>query len=374
VRAFTQWQEEDARIVQEAADRRVQIVTQAEARVTAVTAQFVRQVATINANAQDRAQDIVNNFKQANNDAFLRNQEQRAEILRSAGQEIRDIEEDHQERLRKLKLDSDERLEELTASRDALGIAKEQRRFSQEEAEENRNTRLEIARRRRDLAERLQELDAQYQAEKAQRLAQFQEALAENEAQRVEQQKQAAAAHAEELKQIREAKTQQLRELQESMNAERIRRREMFIAQVRDLDASLLGERGLKVRYYNLMLQDAERFLEDWRGRMGAMSGPPDHDYTGYAYSGIYRMAANGEPEYVLNGGATRAAENMIGGRLTQDAVLSALARGSGRNQSVSVDYKSRFSGEYTGSMRRAVMRDVQSAVEEGVFKILGSL
>ena len=369
VSAFEDWKKDDARIVAEAAEQRVKIVADAEKRVTAETARNAARVASINASAAKRAESLASNFLKAGAKAEASYQEQRAKVIRDGGKEVRKIEEDHQERLRKLILEHEERVEDLTASRDALGLAKEARRFNEVKAEEARGVREEIAQRRADLAERLQELDREHKIEQAQRLAQFQEALAENEAQRKEELKQAAIAHAEELKQIREQRAAQLRELVETLNAERLRRREMFIAQVRDLDASLLGERNLKVRYYNLMLSDADRWLAAYRTKLAsaATATAPTHDFTGYAYSGLYRMAANGQPEYVLSGAATRAAEKIIGGRLTQDAMLTAMVRGAAQGGSRTLTYNDqrRFNASVPLSERRAIVRETADAIAQ---------
>jgi len=371
VSAFEQWKADDARIVAEAAAQRVKIIADSEKQVVAETRKYANQVASINASADKRAQSITSNFLAQSAQDEANYQENRAKIIRDGGKEIREIEQAHQERLRKLTKDHDERVEDLTASRDALGLSKEQRRFNEQQAEENRNTRAEIAKHRTDLAERLAELDHEHQIQQAQRLAQFQEALAENEAQRKEQLKQAAEAHAEELNQIRAQRAQQLRELQEGLNAERLRRREVFIAEVRDLDAALLGEKNLKARYYTLMLADADRFLAAYRAKLASGTAvAPAHDFTGYAYQGIYRMAANGQPEYVLSGAATRAAENIIGGGLTQDALLATLARGTGGGRSLTIQDNSRFDGRISSAQVRAIKRETR---EEIVKEFIGA-
>lgn len=360
VAAFEKWKEDDARIVAEAAEQRIKIVKDAESRIAAATTQFASRVTSINTAADRRAADLTSNFLRANTEAESQYQEQRAQMIEDGNQEIRDIQEAHQERLRQMTQDHNERVEDLTSSRDALGLSKEQRRFNQERAEENRSTRLEIAKRRADLAERLGDLARQNEAERAQRLAQYQQALADNEAQRKEQIKEAAAAFAEEQRQIRAQRAQQLRELQEGLNAERIRRREVFIAQIRDLDDSLLGERSLRVQRYNEMLSDVDRFLADYRTRLASLgtATPPTHDYTGYAYTGMYKMADNGQPQWVLSGAATRAAEKIIGGRLTQEAVLGALVRGAGSRRSLTINDHSRFDGRISSAQVRAIKQE----------------
>lgn len=367
VATFEDWQREDARIVEEAAAERVRIVSEAEARVTAVTARFRDQVAAINTQADKRFESITKNFRKADLEAEEEYQESRARIIRDGGEEIEDIEADLQERLRKMRLDHEDRMDELARNLDALGIVKEQRRHTREQAEAEREANLEIAERRQDLARRLQELTAQHAAERQKRLEQYEEALAESEAQREEELKQARAARAEEMKEIRKQRAQQLRELQEGLDAERLRRREVFLAQVRDLDAALLGERDLRNKHYAQMLAEAEKFFAAWRAMIPTASGTsgrvPVHDFTGYAMTGLYRMAANGIPQYVLSGGATRAAENIVGGGLTEDSVLSTLARGARSSQSLTINDQSRFDGRISAGQVRAIKRELRSEI-----------
>jgi hypothetical protein len=369
VAAFEKWQAEDARIVQEAAQRRLEIVRESEGRIAQATAQFAKQVSSINASAAKRAESLTSNFLKTEAQAEAQYQEQRAQIIREGGEQIREIEEAHQERLRKMIQQNEEREADLTAARDALGLVKERRRFNQERAEEERSTRIEIAKQRADLAQRLADLDRQNQAERAQRLVAFQEALAENEAQRKEELKQAAAAHAEELKQIRDQRAQQLRELQEGLNAERLRRREVFIEQIRDLDAALLGERELRNRHYAQAIADAEAFFTAWRSKLPSATNLPAAGFAsgGYA-SGLVRTGERGV-EYIMSHRTTRAAESIIGGRLTQDALLNALARGgSSSRRSLTISDHSRFDGKISSAEVRAIKRETRNDVIRDFF------
>jgi Chromosome segregation ATPases len=367
--AWQSWQEDDAKLVQDAADKRVKIVADSEKRVADETKKYTSQVSKINESANKRAASITANYLQATAQDEANYQEQRAKIIKDGGKEIREIEADHQERLRELTKEHAERVQDLTASRDALGLAKEQRRFSEQQEEENRNTRIEIAKRRQDLAERLAELDHEHAAEQAQRLAQFQQDLAENEAQRKEQLQEAAAAHAEELRQIHEQRMQQLRELQEGLNAERARRREVFIAEIRDLDASLLGEKNLKVKYYNAMLTDADVWLAKYRAKLASVGGSTSttmapmtaHAAGGYT-AGVVRTGEMGV-EYLLSNRTTRAAENIIGGGLTQDALLNTLARGAGSGRSLTIHENSRFDGRISSAEVRMIRRDTRDEI-----------
>ncbi len=366
VDAFQKWKEDDARIVEDAAKQRTKIMADAAKAESDADTKYAKEVASINTSANKQATSLIAGFRKQDKQDEANYQTERANILKDGGKEIRAIEQDHQERLRKLIQDHDERAEELTAARDALGWVKEQRRFNQEQDDLNRSTRAEVAQRRVDLAERLQELDQQHKIEQAQRLAQFKEELAANEAQRKEELAQAATAHQEEMSQIQSQRAQQLRELQEGLNAERLRRREAFIGEVRDLDAALLGEQALRKQRYAAMYADLEKFLSDYQKGIAKLPAvaAPTHDFTGYAYSGMYRMAANGQPEWVLSGTATRAAEAMISGQLTQDAVLSAIARGTRHDsRSLTINDHSRFDGRISNAERQQIKREARNEI-----------
>ncbi len=338
VNSFTKWKEDDARLISEAADKRKQIIADAEKAIADATARYGAQRVQINRQFDSSRASLVSNYAKDLTQTEANYEKSRADIIKGAGEEIQRIEADHQEAIRKMTLDHNQRVEDFTAARDALGLVKEERRFALEKAESERDINREIAQRRQDIARRLTDLAEQYTAERAQKQQQFQEALKENEARRQEELKQAADAYQAERQQARDSKAQQLRDLQEGLNAERLRRREVFIAEIRDLDASLLGERNKKQQYYNLMLQDAEKWLAAYRAKLaGGTSTNPFagvsgtggavkvHDYSGYAYPGMYQMAANGQRQFVLGGGATRAAEQIIGSQLNQDNLMRAL-------------------------------------------------
>lgn len=364
VEAFIRWKEDDKRLIQEAAENRKRIIEEAEKRIADITRQYAQQRVDINRRFNDSRADIIQDFTQDSRRAEIEYAQQRAEIIKDAGEEIQEIEAQHQENIRKMVQEHGDRVEDLTAARDALGLAKEQRQFDRDLSEAERETNQEIAQRRRQTAQRLQELASEYASERAQRLAQYQQSLAENEQNRQEELKRAAEAYAAELQQTREAKAQQLRELQEGLNAERLRRREVFIAEIRDLDEALLGERGMKQKYYQLMYQDAEKFFADWRALMptsspfssvtGSVGTIPTHDYSGYAYSGLYHMAANGIRQFVMGGNATKVAERVIGGQLDERSLMRAMMSGG----QITWNDNRRFDSRLSLADRRAITED----------------
>jgi hypothetical protein len=384
VKIFSKWKEDDARLIQDAADNRRKVIEQSERAIADATRKYAQQRVSINAQFNSARADIIQDFAADSQQAELDYANNRADIIRDSGEDIRQIEEDHQERIRKMTLDHNDNMASLTADRDALGLVKEQRRFDRERTEAERETNQEIAQRRRDTAIRLQELTAEFAQERAQRQAKFQQDLVENEQRRQEELKQAAAAHTEEMNQLRQQKADRLREIQQGLIEEQRRRREFFLAEIRDLDSSLLGEKNLKVRYYNEMLRDADTWLAAYRAKLATAGGDtrtattpvntgsypgytPLRDEGGYMGKGLYRVAWNGVPEFAMSGRTTRAAEQIIGGRLTQDALLGALANGGrgGRNININLTDSRQFDRMPASWEREQMNREMVEALEK---------
>lgn len=320
-------------------------------------------IRAINERADTQRAQILSNAAQESIQAAAQYEQQRAQIIRDGAEEVQRIEERRLEELRKLEIDHNDRVDELTANRDALGLVLEQRRYNREKDEINRQAEQETARRRQETAIRLQELAQSYALERAQRQAQLAQQLKDNEEQRKLELQQQAEQYRAEMRQIFEQRTARLRDLQDGLNAERSRIRESFIAQVRDLDAALLGEQNTKRQYYAAMLRDAEAFLASYRSTLnGIGTGSTPRSFNTGGYTGNEIIRTHGR-EFVTNNPTTRALEAMIGGQLTQQALLRAVARGT--VNSVVWNDRRRFSGEYTMSMRKAMQRDTLSLLSE---------
>lgn len=118
------------------------------------------------------------------------------------------------------------------------------------------------------------------------------------------------------------------------------------------------------------MLADLDAWAAQYRAAaLAAFPTGSARALGGYADYGLYRLGdapggGRGGPEFVMANRTVRAAENIIGGRLTQERLLSALASG-GRGRNVTINYSGRFNGDYTAAMRRMVQKDVQDAIME---------
>jgi hypothetical protein len=247
------------------AQQREKIIRLSQDRVNAV----YRRSGRARLQAAESYERNIGNIWQRYNEATVADEqnwaEQRAKILRDAGEEARKIERDLQEDLRKLRLDHEEKVAELVANRDALGLVRERRRYEREKDERERDANRRIAEQRRNAARELQEQRRDYEAKRAQRYAQLQRDLAEAAVQYEQRKKEVARQEAAQLEEIRRAKAAQLRELQIAHRNETRARVLEAHAAIQAIGGALNAERNLRQQYYQYILQDAGAFMKSYR-------------------------------------------------------------------------------------------------------------
>ena len=370
--AYADYKADDLALVQAHYRERSGIIADALAAEQAANKQYADNVAQVRANLAKSLAGAASDFNRANERAAVQFQQRQAEIVRDGERDIQKIREESQERLRKLEEDHNDRVEGLTAARDALGLAKENRDYRRAVRDEKRDTNQEVKQRREEIQQRLADLRQSYEQERAERLIEYQQRLAEIRLQAAERLKELAIQHADEIKRIREQKAEKLRELDQQFIEERKRRYQYFVAQIREMDAALLGELNLKQRYHTQMLNDLNNFLASYRAGLGSLGAataqPVGRAFGGYATYGTYRLGDSpsggpGGAEFVMSNRTVQAAESLVGGRLTQEGLLNAMMSGGSRT----VNYNGRFSGEYTASMKRQVAQDVNRAISQAV-------
>lgn len=352
--------ETEAKAEKEYYDRRKKAAEQYNRAVQQAEEAHQKQMRRAYQDHNQRLEDAVRN-----QDAIAFIQEQR-----SYEQQRKRAEEDYQDQAgqqseefaRQMK----EMEEEFEAQREARAEEREKRLQEMQE-----NYELEKAERDQQTQERLAEMDAEFQREKEQRLADFQERQAEAAAEFAERQAKEKeqhearlaemdAQHAEQMKKLDEQEQEQLDQLKEHYDEEKAAREEAFKDQLNLLDETLLGEQEIRNKYYELMEKDLEAWLERQRAAINGSSGgstepsPNNTDQSptrsgsppipstspgprtrrggraggGYAVGqGLYEMAEQGR-EFVLSNKTTRSMEGILGGSLTQDALLAALASG----------------------------------------------
>jgi hypothetical protein len=342
VAAYENMLEEEKRITEDSAKERLRILEEAAQAEKDLTRSNNQAIAKINANASRAISKTLSDFQKEEQKAFIRYNEQRAEIVRDSGEDILRIEQQLQERLRELNEEHEVRMEELVRSRDALGVVKEQRDFERKRKEEERQSEIEVQQIRRDVAVRLQELSRQFSLERAERLQDLQERLSEIRTQRVEQLREQREHFAAEMRSIKENKARQLRELEIQKNEELRRNREGFLQKIRQLDAALLGELNLRNKYYAKMLVDVDKFLFAYRSRLAGLSSTTPGKASGGYTSGMVRTGEEGV-EYILSHRTTKLAEGLLGHSLSQESIINALLKATRGGTTINVSDNRRF-------------------------------
>lgn len=364
LKAYEKYREEDLELVREHYAERSEITKSGLQQEMASNREYRASLAEIGRDTASSLQKLQDDY----NTQYLKSEQQhmeaRANILQDASDDVQRIQEDLRETLRKNFLEHKDREAGLIAARDALGLAKENRRFEDQQAEARRQSNLEIRRLRQELGKRLAELEAEYAAERALRYAEFVARATEIKQQAVERATELRIQHEEEIKRIREQTAAKIREADAQFTAERKRRYEYFVAQIRDLDAALLGERTQRNRYYVAMASDLEKFLIDYRAKLaslttaaGRIPGKAEGDYT----TGVVRTGEKGY-EWIATHTSTVAAEKIIGQKITQDMFVRAMQALRAQNNATYIDQR---------KMSTPLSRDQKAAYKEAAIEAL---
>jgi hypothetical protein len=237
-----------------------------EKRVT-ILQNFAKRQAEINATlAADNAKAYANLLKD------------RKQAQLDAERDIENIRRNSARRLEQIEKTHTQNQYDLLASRDALGLVKEQRRYEDEKKTEQENTAEEIKQRRADLALRLKDLQQSYNDD----LIARRQAAAEKQA---------------------------------------------ILIQERDTQIDIL--RKQKAAEYAIILKNYNDILAILKAAQSGTpttgSGPKTvtpRAAGGYANDGIYHLGEGGRREFVLDAATTRKAEGRAGGSLNQGNVL----------------------------------------------------
>ena len=323
--AYEKYRDDDLKLVQNHYATRQQITSQALADEIAANQRYASESSKITSSTTSSLIDLHNQYEANNLKAEQKYYADRAKLLQDAGDDVKKIEEDLQETLRKNALEHKNKDADLLAARDAVGLRKEAQRYTQQQAEERRQANLEIAKRRQDLGKRLQEMEAEFVAERQARYQEYIQRSIEIRKEAQERLNELRQQHLDELRQIRIQAAAKLREEDSQFNAERRRRYDAFIQQIRDLDASLLGERQLRQRYQDAMINDLDAFLAKYKAGLASINSvaPPGKAEGGYV-AGLVHTGEKGY-EWIATHASVKAAEQMIGGRLTQGIFLQAM-------------------------------------------------
>lgn len=310
-----------------------------------IASSLSKNISKINSDLKSNLASMASKFAESNVQAEADYQKQRNDIISQGAEETVKIAEQRQKDLLALNKDHNRTLADLAANRDALGIVLENEAFKDKQDEINSNAKDATEQARANTAQQLVDAQENYNEQRAQRLADYQQQKAEAVAQaaqdRAEAQAKAAedrasalAADAEERAEIARKRAEALADLRKAYDRERSERITAVYNEIVSLRGALNAEALMRRQYQGLILADATAHMAALRsvqnsslgGQATALAGwNPTHDYSGYAYTGNYAMAQDGQREYVLSGAATRAAEQMVGGQLNEQVLLGGL-------------------------------------------------
>jgi chromosome segregation ATPase len=349
------------------AEQRAAIINASNAAIINANNQLIQAQNRIRASLKETLSRLSAQFAESNIKAEQDFQARRAEIIRDGEEAILKLREQAQERLRELEERFGVQEKELTAQRDALGLAKARDEFARQQKEIERNRDREIAERRRDTQQRLADLRASFEQERAERLQQYQQDVAEAKAQAQAQLKEAQIAHAQQVEEIRRQKALELNELQRAYTEERRRRIMNAYDQIKELGEAQNAERIMRQRYYQVILADADAFMNAYARSIKPRGGSfPTRRSGGYsAGEGLHYLHAN---EFVMSPEATKAATALIGGRLTQGNLLASLS--GGKRVSITWNDQRRFDSSLSDADRNMIRNDTLELVDEMVARI----
>jgi hypothetical protein len=290
----------------------------------------------------------------------------RAEAAEDFGIEVARAEQAHRIEMERMQQDSLMRQTELIGARDAMALAREVADYELSRGRAEQDYGIDAQQRSEDYARQMAQMEEAFAEQQAARQAAYDEEIKQLNQQQAEmdadrqkaldmEQAQIEEARVNEQRGLYDAKEQELEDLEEAHEDQEKELNKTLKTQLADAtrahnDEITEGRRAWKTKlrdagFYNdkeyreyqrfrqASLVELRRFVNDANLALRGLKVPDYNDpddfkaLGGYADYGIYRMGESGS-EYVLNAGTTKAAERLMGGRLSQQNVLGAMGAG----------------------------------------------
>jgi hypothetical protein len=399
------------------ADERQEIAANNAQEILSIESRFAAQRADIVASFQQqqtRAEEdftrartnSIRDFIEANRRGEEDYQRRRSDLLEDANKRIEQIQDDFRRKQLENERDHLFRVEDLVAARDALGLARELRRFRDQQAQAEEQNQARIAQERGNLQERLDDLDEQHAIERQRRADDFAQRLADQQAEFLLRRERERADHQERLREVDRQKAEELTRLKKNLDEqlellderyekEREALEESIANQIRLSDA--IGQTAQSVnnllvaaqhtrdqinaqnaQIIGFMQQQLSNFTQSLQPPRGQQGRPRigGRQHGGYVdQPGLYELAEAGR-EFVLSNSVTRGLERQLGGPITNESIermadLAVLRSNSGSvgPRSVTVQLNNwKFEGALSAAervaMRTAIRREVISGMD----------
>lgn len=297
--------------------------------------------------------------------------QQRTDLAAQYGKAAQQAEADHQKQMTRMREDYLLQQEDAVAARDATAFLKNARAYDINRSRAEQDFADQRAARQAEYQQQLVEMQTAYAEQRAERLEQFALQQADRQADWDLQQTRAAEQHAVEMARMDADQQARLVEMAANLAEEQQAERDAFAERLLELDTYNQQYIALEKQRNAGALELLNQTIKDMtaanaQANVPAMSHGGKRAGGGYASYGAYTLGEQGR-EFVLNAGATSAAEGMMGGGLNQDNILAMLAqgRGAGANftQSVSIGDPGNYAG-LLGAIREQTIQLLQQYAE----------
>jgi hypothetical protein len=244
---------------------------------------------------------------------------QRLKSARDNGQQAYKAEQDHQIAIRRLTEDHHDTMLDLTAARDGLGMIREMRSYEKTRTRAEQDYSLAESRRSQDYSTQLVDMENNFALQRSRRWEDMNQRLTDE-----------AAANAAQIKAIEDADKDKKAALLLSLQTET----SMVVQAFGDREAALGHIIDGAGRASVAMLKYYNGAFNAYLAAFGAAKAFADNsvykkDTGGYAGPGVFANMS-GRNEWVLDPSTTKYAEQIVGGRLTQQNLIAAMISGRG--------------------------------------------
>lgn len=371
-------QKAEADATKKAEADRVNIITDAEAKIAKDTADYEKTRTDTIAKAEQEAaradQDYYDNRSKIVRDAAesaaqdqQNYEESRAKTIANANLEAQRAEEDHQKRLKQIEEDGQDKINDMVESRDAQGIIKARESMAKQVSDENDSYNTSKQRAAQDLQITLADQQESYDEQRAERAKQLLQTLADD-----------AAAYNKErqsrnldlqttlndqksnfdatLKQDNSDEQKKLDDLKTSNATEKQARLDAYNQQLQDLAGAggfLPTMQAYYQQYFDAVKTDMRKAMDKITNNVTSDTVKP-HAAGGYLDS---RTRGYGEEgyEYLLTHSTTTAFEKLAGGKLTQSRLLGMLGGGGSYNDYRRISFESAISAKDRVAINRSM-------------------
>ncbi len=293
-------------------------------------------------------ESLADSFNKTSVDSAQKFALQRTDEQAKLNDELAKMAEAHATEMARLEQDHGIAIRKLGNSRDALGLADENEKYNLEVQRKEQDYATQVADRQHQLAVTLADQKQAFDLQRQQQIDQYNQQVADAQAKYKADTDMAEIDKSLKITALDNALTEQRRLLNSS-----------FSDQLFDLGYAQAAQRNAYLAYYAQQNQDFNDYITAnkaiWQSALPGFNNSqpstgspvPGHGAAGGGYvSGMVRTGENG-PEWVMDNPTMRAAEQMLGGRLSQDRILAAMAGhgGGGGGLAVSLSMTNNFGG-----------------------------